>query len=94
MKLKSLSKIPFGTIFNQGKDTYDLHKGNIDGNQYAKRTASNMAGYGGSVFGSEAGAAIGTAICPGAGTVIGGIVGGICGGEGAKRGMDKFLKDC
>lgn len=72
-------------VVDQGVDTARLAAGDIDRDEYARRTAENVGSAGGSLGGTAAGAAIGTAICPGIGTVIGGVLGGLLGGFGGQR---------
>jgi hypothetical protein len=68
------------TVVDVGKDLGRLCTGDIDGGEFAERSAGHVV-KGGIVWGAaEGGAALGTAICPGIGTVIGGLAGGILGG--------------
>ena len=64
------------------KNAVDLVRGEIDGEEFAKKSTKSVATTAGGWAGAEAGAALGTAVCPGVGTVVGGIVGGILGSLG------------
>jgi len=70
------------------KDTVKLVKGEIDGEEFAKRSTKTVATSAGGWAGAEVGAAIGSAICPGIGTVVGGIVGGVLGSLGVSSLFD------
>ncbi|MFI5297234.1 MAG: hypothetical protein ACHREM_03985 [Polyangiales bacterium] len=75
-------------IVEQGLDTYRLAAGDIDGDEYGRRSVENVGSSGGGLGGAAAGAALGTAICPGVGTIVGGFIGGLLGGllgNGAAR---------
>lgn len=62
-------------VAEQAYDLYLYKQGEIDWDEYKRRTCGNAAGTGAAV----AGAALGTAIFPGVGTILGGIVGGVIG---------------
>lgn len=74
-----------GFAIDQSCDTVRLATGRIDGDAYARRSAGNVVGAGGTMAGASAGAALGTMICPGVGTVIGGLLGGFLGEAGARK---------
>ena len=61
------------------KNAVDLVKGEIDGEEFAKKSTKTVVTTAGGWAGAEIGATIGSVICPGIGTVVGGIVGGILG---------------
>lgn len=62
-------------LTEQAYDTYLYQQGDIDWEEYKRRTCGNVGGTGGAL----AGASLGTAIFPGVGTVVGGVVGGLFG---------------
>ena len=64
------------------KSAVDLEKGDINKEEFVKKSTKTVASTAGGWAGAEAGAAIGSAICPGVGTVIGSVVGGILGSLG------------
>ncbi len=78
---RSSAPIAIGlTTVDVVKDAGRLVTGDIDGEEFAVRTAKHAATGVTTWGGMEVGAAIGTAICPGVGTVIGGLLGGVGGG--------------
>jgi len=67
------------TVLDVGKDAVDLLRGDIDGEEFAVKSAKNVAKGGATWGGAEVGAALGTLIWPGPGTVVLGILGAIGG---------------
>ena len=71
-----------GLVVEQAVDTFRWATGDIDGNEYGKRSVENAGGAAGGFGGAALGAALGSAIFPGVGTVVGGFLGGLFGGWG------------
>jgi len=75
--------VAFGVV-EQGIDTFKYFTGDIDGEEYKKRSAGNVGSTGGAIAGASAGAAIGSVV-PVVGTVIGAGIGGFIGSIGGGK---------
>jgi outer membrane lipoprotein SlyB len=84
--------------FNQMQHTRALQTGQINKQQYAVHTTTNVTGAVGIMAGIEYGAMLGTAVMPGIGTIAGSIIGGMMGDRvgryvGQKTGHAVFSRD-
>lgn len=81
--------VAFGVV-EVGMDAVNFARGEITGNELARKATATIGGAAGGFGGAVGGAALGTMIFPGVGTAIGGFVGALGGGLGGRAVFDSI----